>query len=279
MRGSEERVVRPPMRASSLPRSAWMLRADRGGVYASCGSRVACEEEGFFEGSWSSVSHPRELRPEGIYLGSGAYWANGVLRLIAPTHTCEAVYVGLWDGGLAASNSLAGLLAVVPESGFRITEARRALETITHGLGKYERRIHVGAGVSIFRFAHSIITATPEGLIEMPHRPSYEFHSYSDYRDWLNRVLGEVHTNLGEPDVVTFLSRGYDSVACAALAKGLGNARAISIDQSRNRMDDDGAAIAEALGIPAVSLPRRKRPPTGRSEPDRRSRCRQLGRG
>lgn len=61
--------------------------------------------------------------------------------------------------------------------------------------------------------------------VEEGHIPDYHFADFLDYRDFLYRVLDEVRVSSKMQKCTTYLSKGYDSVACAALAACFGGGR------------------------------------------------------
>ncbi|MEP0323644.1 hypothetical protein [Bauldia litoralis] len=248
-----------PRFLDDFPRQAWLIRGRGRTLDVALGRNVALFEHGFFEGGWARTPGPEALRPEGIHLGSGAVWGDGRLTLIAPSHSLESVWTAETDGAVWAANSLALLVAATRPADFAIWRRRTVLRTIHRGLSAYRREVFATPEVRICRFANAFVTLAPDAApADRAQCQEATFDSFETYVAFLRDTTAEAMASYGKPASV-YLSRGYDSPATAVLARQIGPATAICLDQTAKGNDDDGTAIAERLGMPVVSATRRKR--------------------
>jgi hypothetical protein len=245
-----------------LPRQAWLVRFGRNGVAGVAGSDVKLGAGWLFEGGWAETDHPRELRASGIYLGSGAVWDGTTLSLIAPSHSADAVYLLRSAAGTYASNSLPFVMAASGLTDLPLAEIGERIKGLVKGLRQYPREIYAGDGVRLYRFFNAIIQcrADAEPVEIMQEADLSGVRSYETYREYLISVIRQASRNYGSAGTTVYLSSGYDSTACAALATRCGGeCLAVTINEARNRHADDGRAAARALGMPIVSLERPER--------------------
>ena len=249
-------------RLKEVPRQGWLLRHKDGRLTGICGKRVVGGRDWLYEGGWAETDTPRSLSLSGVYLGSGAVWDGTRLSLIAPSHTADAVYVMERPGELLASNSLPFLVAAARISDFPILDAREPMRSLKGGIDSHVRLIHSGPSGNFYRFFNAIVTYdSSNGLKEEQQSADLNIESYEDYRAYLLSVIRQAARTYGSTGTAVFVSRGYDSVACAALAAEFDpECMAICVDQSRAGAPDDGTEVAQALGIQSVLLRRRKRP-------------------
>jgi hypothetical protein len=87
------------------------------------------------------------------------------------------------------------------------------------------------------------------------------FLSYVEYREYLVGVMQAVAANGAHPgrrfkyELLASLSSGYDSPACAAIAKRAGCKTGLTYVQSRDGKEDSGVDIGHHIGLNVVSLP------------------------
>jgi hypothetical protein len=93
---------------------------------------------------------------------------------------------------------------------------------------------------------------------EPPH-----FSDYENYKNYLIDVLNRLCENAASSKrkiqyrLVTTVSSGYDSVACAALASLVGGRLALTIRTARDGLIDSGKAVAEVLGLDCIEALRK----------------------
>src|SRR5687768_2542574 len=240
------------------PCQAWVIRLKDGALTGVAGRGVVLGNDWLYEGGWAFTDTPRSLSLSGIYLGSGAVWNGRTLSLIAPSHSADAIYALERPGELFASNSLAFLLAGAGISDFPIASIAKPLFSLKRGLKSYQRCIHSGPQGTLYRYFNAIVRYDRRtGLQERQQKAELGFATFEEYRDYLLSVIRQAGDTYGSKGIAVFISRGYDSAACAGLAKELGGATAICVDQSRFGDADDGMEVAKALGMPSVLLSRK----------------------
>ena len=242
-----------------LPRQAWLLRLDSNGISGAAGTGVMRGADWLYEGGFACTDHPRSLSTSGVYLGSGAAWDGQTLSLIAPSHTLDAVYILQARGVTYASNSLPFVMTASGKRNLPIVKMKSAIGSVRNGVRAYVREIYSTTELRLFRYLNAIVRCSPgSDPIEIPQMADLSrIHSFETYRDYLISMIQDVSRNYGSRGITVYLSSGYDSTACAALAKASGlECTAISVDQARTRQPDEGTAVAQALGIPIVTLKR-----------------------
>ena len=243
------------------PRQGWLLQLREGRLTGIAGSGVKGGDDWLFEGGWAHTDLPRSLSPSGVYLGSGAVWDGKTLSLIAPSHTADAVYVLERPDELMASNSLPFLLAASGTYDFPIRRLTGTMLSLKRGIRSHKRCIYSGRQGKFYRFFNAIVTHTPDaGLQERLQVAEADFDSFDSYRAYLVSTIRQASDTYGSQGIAVHVSRGYDSVACAAIAASLGKGgTALCVERSRWGDPDDGTEVARMLGLDPVLLPRRDR--------------------
>lgn len=247
---------------AQVPSQAWLVLLDRRGVTGVAGTGVKRGADWLFEGGWAETDHPRALRASGVYLGSGAAWNGATLSLIAPSHSADAVYVLRTESGTYASNSLPFAMAGSGLTDLPVAEMGERIETLVKGLRRYVREIHAADNVRLYRYLNAIVEcrADAEPVEIMQEADLSGILSFETYRGYLISVISQAGLNYGSVGTTVYLSSGYDSTACAALATRCGgDCVALTIAQARSRQPDDGIAAARALGMRIVPLERPER--------------------
>lgn len=243
-------------RIASLPPMAWALKWSGGRVDAVCGSKTLVADNGAFEGGWSGGDCWQPWSDQTAYFGSGFYLSAGELVLIAASHTCEAVFTLETSEGLYASNSVAFLLTY-SKSDLAISDFSRRLWSLTKGVSEYGRELCSIRGQTLGRYmCGAVVVSSDLTLKEIASQVKAPAATFDEYKKFLLRVVSDVRATSGSSRLVSYLSKGYDSVACAALMRELGGGTALSITTSRYGVDDSGAEIANALGVDAVLIER-----------------------
>jgi hypothetical protein len=247
--------------APSAPCQAWLAKLRDGKLECVSGAGVRRGPDWFFEGGWAYTDHPHSLSRSGVYLGSGAVWDGTVLSLIAPSHTADAVYVVTTHDAIFASNSLPFSLAGAGITDFPISQIDE-IGSITKGLDRYSREIFRAPRFRVHRFCNAIVECRQgEEPIELPQEADVSrITSFEAYHEYLLFVIRQACRTYGSAGITVYLSSGYDSTACAALASQIGDdCIAISVDMARTGIADDGALSAHALGLRIATLKRANR--------------------
>jgi len=219
------------------------------------GARVETSTDAFVEGAWDGAYDDMAM-DQGVCMGSGGRIRDAELVLTAPSHTLDALYSVWLDDRLVVSNSLPFALV---RAGLDLDPYYRRylidLRSIVRGLRSYEAIIPTLQGVPVERhfFCNLVIDTNLQVRRERkPQAP--RFKAFADYREYLRSTLERIALNANHSSrssgyrLLATVSRGYDSAACAVLAKECGCARALTIqDSSWGNPTDSGREIGELL--------------------------------
>lgn len=242
-----------------MRRNAWALEVTAEGVDVYAGAAVETGDGFIAEGAWAGEFTLEGFVNSSFRCGSGAVIATDEVTLCAPTHSVEPVYGYTSGHRMLASNSLHLIVALDREAEPpNIGKARVAARTLKAGRSDYERILYeTGAGV-MRRFAFGTVRfdrATLQFSEDHP-RSHISFEDYLEYSDGLVETLDSLATNARDSRrtvpygaIVTTVSSGYDSAACAALAKRLGAREAVTLTAGRGNISDSGKPVADALGL------------------------------
>ncbi len=252
------RVTRHPN--SDLPSMAWIMVARAATVVLHHGSGVGVMGEGIYEGTWVGAPGAAGILTSATTFGSGVLIdAAGSLRVIPPSHLLESVYLTRVDGGLCASNSLAGVLAA---SGLELdpeVDYPAHFAQACDGIFRYSVPT-LGAPIRVLLFDG--LSIDPDGSMRDVAKPREEpFLSFADYRSRLKGALESAMANAPAFEPVATISSGYDSATVATLAVELGGRRAVTIAEGKpvrgsDRLDDSGEFVGRTLGMDVTAYPR-----------------------
>ncbi|ABA58403.1 hypothetical protein Noc_1941 [Nitrosococcus oceani ATCC 19707] len=260
----------------ALPRLAWCARLERGSevVTVEHGPWVESQEDFFFEGGWAGPYDRRGLLGAKTVLGSGAVLSDDQVVFIPSSHTLERLHFCRDGDCLFVSNSFIYLLAALDdeidpmhveyELEFLsvVKGYHRARKWVPTAQGRriqlqYYRRLRIDCDLNIY-------TDSPPAL---PH-----FGTYEDYVGYLEGTMQQVLGNASDSRrSITYkplatVSTGYDSPACAVIARKCGGTEAVTFCSARmefngdvgNPQDacDDGGKIGRQLGFNVMEFDR-----------------------
>ena len=242
-------------RDDRLPSLAWLFSLEAQDARLTCGASVESTDAGFFEGAWAGSFASGNFHECSNVFGSGAICSRGRWILVPPSHTLEAIYVvRTSEAGWAASNSLAFLVAA---TGLRLQFSSLTtmidFVSVVDGVSGIPRRIRNSRPVLFVLDHHNAMFGNELQLSPKPRRQPFEH--YQDYREHLGQVLTAAADNAAHSGrrtrypLLATVSSGYDSPACAALARAAGCAEGVTFIQSREGENDDGRAIGASLGL------------------------------
>jgi hypothetical protein len=242
-------------RDAGLPQQAWLLRVSEAAELW-CGAGVETRGDAFFEGAWSGAFGDFGFADCIEVFGSGAALTPNGWLLVPPSHTVEAVYaLHLKSGEWLASNSIA-FINQHTEIGFQGSDADfyKHFVTIVEGIDHSPSRISFASGeFYILHFRNALLS--PDGLVLRPKPLPPDFVDFKGYRDYLSETVKAVARNAADParrktyTLLATVSSGYDSPACATIARAASCAEAVTIAKSREGNPDDGAEIGASLGL------------------------------
>ena len=242
-------------RRPELPAQSWLLQIAGNSSCLSCGDNIEVWPEGFFEGAWAGDFGKRGFASCADVFGSGARYVDGRWRLVPPSHTCEAIYaLNLRRGEWLVSNSLAFIYSRATFSFSRRNSLAKKFIGIVRGIDRSPTRISTSSG-TLHIIHHHNVDIAEDRLTVCPKIAVPAFANYQDYLSYLCQVVSRTAANAADPkrrrayELCATVSSGYDSPACATVARRAGCTRAITFANARGGESDDGSAIAQALGL------------------------------
>jgi hypothetical protein len=257
----------------ALPRLAWCAKVARGApVVVEHGDWVETGEGFFAEGAWNRPFDEPQLGEAEIVLGSGGTFVDGRVAFTPTTHTMERLYSLESARTVLVSNSLPYLLeAAQARLDPRNWAYERQLMTFLRGYPQAVKRLKLAGGTTVSLHYHRTLRVAPDLSQDSRSPPSPpSFASYCDYIEYLWRTLEVLQRNSTAPArkvayaPLATISAGYDSPACAVLAKRLGCRRAVTFTEARENfnerplktVDDSGEHIAKLLELDVAKYSR-----------------------
>jgi hypothetical protein len=257
--------------SGALPPLAWLLEIDgtpeRHRLL--CGSSVILSETAFFEGAWPGALCAMDFAEKADAFGSGGVLNRDAWTIVPPSHTLESVFTCSDGSKLFISNSLAFLLAHRGDAldpGF--LDYHRVFFDILGGLEHSPIRFPSQLAKEIRGYYFENLVIGPDLAITVQRKPAApSFAGFADYRAHLARVVEAVLDNARDPlrpnpyRPLATISQGYDSPACATIAREAGCREAVTHGHARRAFgvvdSDSGAEIAKALDMAITVTDRR----------------------
>ena len=244
------------------------------GYAASTGASTRSRSEGAsntmssgVEGVWAGDFATTKIEESDCMFGSGAALGEQVV-FVPPKHNYEHLFV-LHDCALQRTYVTNSLCFVLAAAGSEIEESFLAMMPAgLLALGRlrpanidfYDPLVCGNARFRLFKMMYYNFSADHAGVVKLHecrlHPPAGNF---KEYRDHLSKQLGALFANARHPgrstrfEPIATVSTGYDSVACAALAKEQGCVEALTLDVSVKGKDDHGGDVAASLGLRLIS--------------------------
>ena len=256
-------------RIESLPPMAWCAKLGKGSseVTVVHGPWVEARDHFCFEGAWNGDFGEGAPSRATACFGSGAEVSGDGVLFVTPTHMLERIQCVRVGSDFFVSNSLPFLLSVTndgmdPKNKFYHFD----LMTNMDGYRAYRDRVRTRAGRDVRLFFHRNVLVRPDLSIEAhdKHLPP-EFSGYDHYVSFLEDIVRSVTANAMDArrgktfSPLASISSGYDSPACALLARDVGATEAITFGRARpgyDEEDDSGRQIAESLGLRVLEFDR-----------------------
>lgn len=246
---------------------AWVLRIEAGRHSLRAGDHVERGDGFFAEGAWKGAFSAAGLSGSTFVCGSGGVIDGEAIHFRAPSHSLEGIYVFVGERMAVVSNSIHAVIAACPEAyPADLDGLRRRVSTARAGSAAYERDLYAVGPARMLRFLFGGFSIGIRDLsVRERERPVLDarFSDFAGYKEVLLATLRDLIGNARSPErrhpyrqLVTCCSRGYDSVACAALSRELGAERALTVAAGRGGSNDSGREIAEALGLECLEFER-----------------------
>jgi hypothetical protein len=244
---------------ATLPKLAWALRVQRGvgRVLVEHGSWVEVRERFFCEGAWSGDFAAQSIESS-IFMGSGGKITQEGLLLACPNHTLDRIYLYRQPDALLASNSLPFILAKAEDAlDMRFLFYDAMMQSIIEGIDRYERVLPTRNGNGVRLHYHCNLQIDSDlRVLETAKNPVRDFAGFADYTSFLEGEIRGICDNASHPErkvrysPVTTISSGYDSPACAVLARRVGCQTAFTFATAREAGEEDsGRRVGEQLGL------------------------------
>ncbi|MDD7545370.1 hypothetical protein [Actinobacillus porcinus] len=248
---------------NSIPQNSWLVDLTNKKAYIGNNVRKLNNSE-FFEGGWAHTLSPFSESDTCIRFGSGFKIEDKNVTFFTPNHSLEGIYTIKKDNELYVSNSLAFVMPqfkkFIFKDGFKMKDMARPLWRLTEGLKSYPRKILCNNHLEINRYLFCKIEITIDlNISELIYKTPYSFKDFSSYKNFLVETISQTAKNAKAIEIASYLSKGYDSVACSALAKLAGGNLTLSVKTSRDGFIDSGVDIAQKLGMRSVEFNRKKR--------------------
>lgn len=259
----------------ALPRLAWCARMEHGhkSVTVEHGPWVESTPGFFFEGAWSGPYTRDGLMASGAVVGSGGVAMGDSLVFIPGTHTMERLYSCRDGDRLYVANSFTYLLSVL-EDGLDTRRLNYEAEflSVLQGYHRMRPSIPTAGGRNVH--FHCFLRLAVDSKLRMrtfPPAQQHRFDRYQDYVDHLETLTRDIIANARDDarqikyEPLATVSTGYDSAACAVIARNCGCAEAVTFSSARmehvgadvpSSTDDAGGAIADRLGLSVTEYDR-----------------------
>jgi len=255
---------------AALPPLAWLLEIDGAPERHRllCGTGVILSENAFFEGAWPGPLSAMDFadRPEAF--GSGGALTPEGWTIVPPSHTLESVFCCREGSKLFVSNALPFLLAHRGDAlDPTFLDYHRIFFDILGGLEHSPIRFPSQRCEEIrgYYYENLCVGRNLEPTVR-PKPRAPRFAGFADYRAYLARVVETTLDNATDPlrpnpyRPLATISQGYDSPACAVLAREAGCREAVTHGYARRAFrvvdSDSGEAIAKVLDMAVTVVDR-----------------------
>jgi hypothetical protein len=244
---------------TELPCLSWCAHVKKNDpeVLVYHGASVETGDDFFCEGAWSGSFSKKGFSKADFFTGSGGFVSSSGLLISTASHTLAPVYLMRSNDEIALSNSLPFLLSQTGDDldiGYKYYESD--VVSIRHGLREYVKYIPTKSKNRIYIYVYCNIEIGDNFEIAEKPKPGLKpFEQFDDYDEFLKDQVSLIVKNAQDPlrkqqyQPIATISIGYDSPACAVLAKSSGCRDAITFTHGYNGEIDSGKTIAEILGL------------------------------
>jgi hypothetical protein len=220
------------------------------------GQDVETQPYWFCEAIWDGAYSDGNLDQTDLIFGSGARCRADRITFVSSGATIDRLQFLQRDPLVLVSNSLGCLLTIAglePDPQFR--GYIDLFSSIGRGYKGCDRFVPLRDGAAQLVYFQNLEWDS-QTLREIPKVVARrDFSSYEQYIGFLRSSLQRLAANMSSSertfsyDWLGSLSRGYDSPTAVALTKEAGLRTVLSFKESRPGVQDDGSAIAKALGV------------------------------
>lgn len=245
----------------TLPMLAWCMKLESGqsAIKVLHGTGVDRSDAFLYEGCWDGELTAEAMLSSDVCSATGACISGDKVLLACPSNTLVRLYAIRKGSALWFSNSMAFIIEAAADS-IREDYAfyQDDISSVIDGLQDSRKSIPLQSGLSIDFYFHCNLEVTKTlDITVLPKKRPAPFADFSAYREFLSERLASLIRNANLPGrVMNFsplvsISRGYDSVACAVLARQVGCEEAVTMydPESPSPYEDSGSEIAKMLDM------------------------------
>ncbi|MBM6614824.1 hypothetical protein JTF06_07960 [Desemzia sp. RIT804] len=253
-----------------LPKMAWgaIVEKDTLDVAVYHGKNVETQKTFFVEGAWDGEFIEGRFDRADFFNGSGGRMNQDQDRVeksfmfVTSSHTLDRLHTIRLKHKLIVSNSMPFALHLAhARLNPRYMDYEKDLNSILKGLYHYKDWIPLKGHKELYLHYYCNLVVDDQLSISKEKKPKMvPFESFTHYRSLLSHTLQQFVENAKSSSrqsaygIVTTISNGYDSAACAVLAKEVGCDTALSFDRPATYEEDCGLEIAEQLGYSSIIL-------------------------
>ena len=259
----------------TLPRLAWCAHVTRHDdtVIVRHGPRVETREVFFCEGAWNGEFEHGSFEQATSFMGSGGALHEKGIVFVTPTHFLEQLYLVRNKEKILVSNSLAFVIAEAndycdPSYYYYIADL---IDFHNRGLSKTHTSLPTLGNSKVHLYQRCNVVITPSLTIRTVAKksPGLPPGNYMQYRNMLKTTVSDINNNALSAlrkrayTPLATISSGYDSTACAVLAREIGCTEAVTLSTARednpwgkDDLDDSGKEIGETIGLTVTEYDR-----------------------
>lgn len=251
-----------------LPKMAWGAIVEKGtlDVVVYHGRSVETQKEFFVEGAWEGDYAEGRFDQADFFNGSGGRMNQKTFKksfmFVTASHTLDRLHTIRLKNKLVVSNSMPFALHLADTRlNPRYMDYEKDLNSILKGLYHYKDWIPLKGHKELYVHYYCNLIVDSHLSIQKEEKEALSpFEDFTHYRTLLSLTLQQFVENAKHPlrrisyGIVTTISSGYDSAACAVLAKEVGCDTALSFDRPTSYEEDCGLEIAQQLGYSSIVL-------------------------
>jgi hypothetical protein len=244
----------------AFPVLAWVAKFDPGtsdSLTVWCGRLVESGSDFVVEGLWPGRFEEKAFDTSELFYGSGLRIVGHTARFVSSCSTVDRLWSHNDEGKITISNSLPCLLSGAEVDLVSDDDSyAKAVETVVKGRD-YQKQFAVSRGQLQVHYFENL--ELHDGVLTVLGKDEHvgPFPSFESYSEFLFETADQMGRNAADParklplNVLSTISKGYDSPVASLLAKRAGAHRAFTITSARSLFprEDSGAQIAERIGL------------------------------
>ncbi|MDV3503504.1 hypothetical protein [Marinobacter sp. M-5] len=222
-----------------------------------CGELVEFGPDFVVEGVWPGPFEEKGFDASELFYGSGVRIVGDVVRFVSSCSTVDRIWCHNDNGMVTVSNSLPCLLSIAEvDLVCDDNSYAKAVETIVKGRG-YQKHYPVSRGQLQIHYFENVELCGGTLTVVPKTEHTAAFPTYESYSSFLLDTASLIGQNASDAarsrpiNVLSTISRGYDSPVASLLARKAGARKAFTIVSARSLIprEDSGAQIAERIGL------------------------------